>query len=140
MSENDLSIFLKKKSSEGTGDVGFSHPGILEDAMQCPYIAVDIKSNIIGCVVYNNRSVLPEDYNQFFEKTCRTFYCRSAEILDDREILFAAELAADWYYYPLLINEVNLLREIMEIYSRPGLVEEGFFDNIKKKLRSMLNE
>ena len=140
MSENELPVFLKQRSSDEIGNVRFFHPGIIEDAMQCPYIAIDINSNIIGCMVYANSAVLPEDYNLFFEKTCRTFYCRSAEILDDREILFAAELAADWYYYPLLINEVHMLRKIMGIYSSPGIVEDDFFNNIKKKLLGMLNE
>lgn len=138
MSMDDLSSFLKKRYHQNTCDREKFQPGFLEDGMQCPFIAVSEENNIIGCVAYYDKSMLSSDSNLFFEKTCKTFLCKAAEILSDKEILFAAELAGDWYYYPLLINEVNHLRKIMKLYHSPKEVGTDYFDKIKKKLLRLM--
>lgn len=106
--------------------------------MQCEFVAVNEEDNIIGCMAYSDNSMLSSDFNLFFEKTCKTFFCKAGEILSNKEILFAAELARDWYYYPLLINEVNHLRKIMKLYQFPNQVDPEYFDKIKKNLLSLM--
>ncbi len=106
--------------------------------MFCEFIAVNESNNLIGCMAYSDSTMLSSDLSLFFEKTCKTFYCKAAEILSEKEILFAAELTGDWYYYPLLINEVNHLRKTMKLYQFPKQVGTDYFDKIKKDLLGLM--
>lgn len=140
MTKDELAQFFSRRNCGDISDSPVISKGLHNDGMQCPLICLDIQKGIIGCNVYNNPASLPPELNLFFEKTCKTFFCKSAEILSDREILFAAELAGDWYFYPLLVGEVNHLRRMMEKYSRPNEVEEDYFEAVKKELLMLLDE
>lgn len=92
---------------------------VVPDAMQCPHVGMQPdEPGIVSCLIY----VLPwkgKSVESFFQGTCRTFFCRGYEELTDEEIIFAAKLMRDWYYYPLLINRVDVLRELCAEYACP---------------------
>lgn len=138
MSIDELPSILQKRYLRKISQREKFQPRFLEDGMQCEFVAVNEEDNIIGCMAYSDNSMLSSDFNLFFEKTCKTFFCKAGEILSNKEILFAAELARDWYYYPLLINEVNHLRKIMKLYQFPNQVDPEYFDKIKKNLLSLM--
>ncbi|MFA5519075.1 MAG: hypothetical protein WDA74_07470 [Spirochaetota bacterium] len=133
-----LSIVLKQRNYQNISQRKKLQPGFLKDGMYCEFIAVNESNNLIGCMAYSDSTMFSSAHSLFFEKTCKTFYCKAAEILSEKEILFAAELARDWYYYPLLINEVNHLRKTMKLYQTPKQVEADCFDKIKKDLLGLM--
>lgn len=75
----------------------------------------------------------------FFTKTCKTFFCPASDNLSSEEVLYAAELFGDWYYYSLLIHEINLLLSLMKEFPAPGMVTEKHIKEVKTKLSKAIN-
>ncbi len=84
----------------------------IADGIQCPYIGTVTDKGQIGCLIYHNQERESEERQQFFTKTCSTFYCTAWHMFPDEEILFAAELFQDWYYYSILINDTVYLKDL----------------------------
>ena len=114
-----------------------SLPCHLEDAIRCPFVGfVDHEETQLGCLIYGEGGSDPRVLDM--STICHTFSCLSREILDDEEILFAALLTGDWYYYSLLINDIALLREMRSGFITPEDVPEDALEEMKQNLKEKL--
>jgi len=102
------------------------------DAMQCPHVGM-ISGSEVCCLIYDDPAK-DGDLLTFFNGTCRNFYCPAWDVLTDREIIFAAQLTGDWFYYSLLINDVETLQNLCADYGSPDEVSEEEFENLKEEL------
>lgn len=113
---------------------------VVPGAMQCRYVGhTDYDRNEIGCLIHDNEPKMTPSEKDFFRKVCSTFYCKGRDVLSKKEILFAAELTRDWFYYPILITEIKYLRKLVNIYENPGKVTEPEIKKIKNDLNEILN-
>jgi hypothetical protein len=107
--------------------------------MHCDHIGyLDRERGVIGCLVY--ASPRPPESAMLFESTCRHFSCRARDVLSAEEIRFAARLMGDWVYYPLLINDIDLLRTMNRQYRTPENVPSSVLDSVKAELRERVRE
>ncbi|MFW5860655.1 MAG: hypothetical protein ACOCWZ_00275 [Spirochaetota bacterium] len=114
-----------------------SLPWHLEDAIRCPFVGfVDHEETQLGCLIYGEGGSDPRVLHM--STICGTFSCLSREILSDDEILFAARLTGDWYYYSLLINDITMLRELISLYSSPELVSADALEQARSTLEKKL--
>jgi len=127
-------------------DIPLKHPEssseekIFSDAMQCPHVAVTGGNcSEIGCLIYRD-SEGRGDAESFFRGTCSNFYCAAWDTLSDEEVLFAAGLMGDWYYYSLLINDIETLQELCADYRDPEDVPAGRLEELKNILLERLIE
>lgn len=120
------------------GKTACQPPPIHKDGIRCPHIGfIDERKTLIGCMIYDKKTNI-EKMDKFFKVTCKNFYCPAHDILTAQEVLFAAELMADWYYYGLFINEALLLKESYKKFKHAGCVPSGILMQIKEKLRIQL--
>lgn len=107
---------------------------LFPDELQCPNVGMlDAEPGLIGCLVYRNHDG-GEEFESFFESTCKTFRCPAWTELADREVLFAARLMRDWYWYGLLINDIESLQDLCAQYERPEDVPEEEMEQLKERL------
>jgi hypothetical protein len=106
------------------------------DGMQCPNVAMD-EENELFCLIYNDPFKSAE-VNSFFNGTCKNFYCPAWDYLSDEEVIFAAKLMSDWYYYGLLINNIEGLKELFAQYIDLAMVPYEELENIKQELHDMV--
>lgn len=112
---------------------------LLDDGIQCEYIGyIDKELSAAGCLIYQNAGSAGKESVEFFNRTCKVFLCPASEILSGEEIVFAARLMRDWYYYSLLINEINILKELKKKYNDPGNVPRQEVLSIKENLQDLL--
>ncbi len=112
---------------------------LVPEGMQCPHTGFSqSEPGILCCLVYSE--YLSGGVASFFNGTCRQFLCPAWDELTDREVLFAAELTGDWYYYSLLINSIELIKDICADYTSPGDVPEERLMELKKELITNLRE
>lgn len=107
---------------------------LFDDAIQCPNVGMSREDpGIICCLVYD---CAPHDkkISSFFNGTCKNFFCAAWDSLTDEEVLFAAELMGDWYYYSLFINDIESLKEEFSTYGTPQHVPVSRLAEIKEKL------
>jgi len=111
-------------------------PKIIDDAIQCPFVGyTDNEFTFVGCLIYNSESEkLSPEQKSFLSGTCRTFSCMAREVLEDMEIIFAAKLMGDWFFYSLLINEIKLLKKIYSRFKMAENVPEDAIISIKNNL------
>lgn len=110
------------------------------DAMSCPHVAIlDAQEGRIGCRIYESSHEEDASLRQFFDATCRTFYCRAWDSLSDQEVLFAASLTGDWYYYSLLIQEIVTLRKLYRRYETAKSMPSMELEKLKIFLEERLN-
>ncbi len=108
------------------------------DGILCPHVAfIDAGKQLIGCLIYNDREGRAATRG-FFEYTCCNFSCAARETLVDDEILFAARLMRDWYYYGPLVNSIDLLKKLFREYHTPGNVPEATLEAVKRRLEASL--
>ncbi len=111
---------------------------LMPDGIQCSMVGViDKKSGRIGCLCYNE----PGEYTPFepfFSATCKTFICPASDILSNEEIIFAAKLTADWYYYSMLINDIEYLRKLNRVFGSPERVSSVEMREIREHLEGNL--
>jgi hypothetical protein len=108
------------------------------DGIRCPHVGfIDADRRLIGCLIYSDCPGRAGTRG-FFEYTCRNFSCAAREILDDDEILFAALITRDWYYYGPLVNSIDLLKRLYRDYRAPGNVPEGTLEAVKRRLETAL--
>lgn len=113
---------------------------LFEDGTRCPHVGViNEKMQAIGCLIYRSPAK-GGPAETFFEYTCRNFSCRARETLSEEEILFAARLMGDWYYYGLLINEISLLQGLFRKHRVPELVPPDELAAVKRTLAGLLRE
>jgi len=108
--------------------------------MQCPNVGISGSNpGIVCCLTYF------DDHNDcgfesFFNGTCKSFQCVAWNELTDRQVLFAARLMKDWYYYSLLINSLEILMDLCSEYESPEDVPEDVLEQLKTELAENLNE
>lgn len=120
---------------------GITLPRIHPDGIQCPSLGfIDHDSNIIGCLLYHNSDIPDLRFHRFQDHTCKNFFCTAENILAENEILFASELMRDWYYYSLLINEIDLLKELTARYRYPENVPDRVMQSVKGALRRAIRD
>ena len=105
--------------------------------MQCPYIG--ISHRYLCCLVYSEDHK-DKVYESFFTGTCKNFLCAAWDELTDREVLFAAELMQDWYYYSLLVNSPEIVIKLCAEYTASKDIPEDAFIELKTELRRRLLE
>ncbi|HOP62659.1 MAG TPA: hypothetical protein PK358_16000 [Spirochaetota bacterium] len=137
MSPEKIEDLLKRRGDEGPS-IPFRHPysvteaKLYREAMQCPHVGI-IEGSEICCLIYDDPGK-EGDLLSFFNGTCRNFCCPAWDVLTDREIIFAARLMGDWYYYSLLINDVETLQNLCADYGSPGDVTEEELESLKEEL------
>lgn len=108
--------------------------------MQCQNVGIsESEPGIVGCLTYHDCHK-GSGFDSFFSGTCRTFLCVAWNELTDRQVLFAAELMKDWYYYSLLINSLEILMELCAEYEAPGDVPGEIIAELKLELVRNLME
>ena len=99
-------------------------PALFGDCPRCPFVGYVDDEMHAGCLLY------PADHPPELRQECflsyrgKLFACRAREVLSDGEILYAARLTRDWYYYSLLIHDEGLLRRLMREWPDPADVPE----------------
>lgn len=102
--------------------------------LQCPNVGMGgDEPGLICCTVYHGHD-RGEEFESFWESTCKTFRCPAWTELADREVLFAARLMRDWYWYGLLINDIESLQDLCTQYERPEDVPEEEMELLKERL------
>ena len=136
-------IFKERDSSAG---LSLRHPEesdmdkLVKEGMQCPHVGISgSEPGIVCCLSYYDDNKPPE-FRSFFTGTCKNFYCTAWNDLTERQVLFAAELMRDWYYYSLLINCTEIIMELCAEYDSPGDVPEKVLDELRLELVKKLNE
>jgi hypothetical protein len=113
---------------------------LFQDAIQCPHVGM--KSSFPGhicCLIYDDHS-REKKIDSFFNGTCKTFYCPAWHDLTDEQVLFAARLMHDWYYYSLLINDIEAVHEICAAYGTPDDIPPDELRSLKIELVERLLE
>ncbi|HOJ28707.1 MAG TPA: hypothetical protein PL059_06500, partial [Spirochaetota bacterium] len=97
-------------------------PAIHPDATQCPFVAyTDSSHTIIGCLLYPYCTNF--DYRSLFMGAiCKTFSCSVNTVHYADRIQTAAKRCGDWYYYSLIIHDMDLLKTISST-STPDIIE-----------------
>ena len=108
--------------------------------MQCTHVGISgSEPGIVCCLSYNDNEKPPE-FRSFFKGTCKNFYCVAWNELTAKQILFAAELMGDWYYYSLLINCIEILMDLCSEYEYPSDMPGSVLEELKLELVNKLNE
>ncbi len=97
-------------------------PALFRDCPRCPFTGFIGREKIIGCLLDGEDDPSYLHHECFLSYRGKIFTCPAREILSDEEILFAARLTRDWYYYGILIHEAEMLRRLGEDYSVPEKV------------------
>jgi hypothetical protein len=111
-------------------------PALFEDCPRCPFVGYTGDGRHAGCLLY------PEDHPPELRQECfqsyrgKLFTCRARENLSDEEILYAARLTGDWYYYSVLIHDEAMLKRLARSWPDPENVPEGE----RKRMRQSLEE
>ncbi len=117
-----------------------SEPKLVKEGMQCGNVGItDDEPGIVCCLTYNDDHT-GCGFESFFTGTCKHFLCVAWNELTDRQVLFAAELMRDWYYYSLLINSLEILMDLCAEYDRPDDIPDDVLDDIKSELVKNLLE
>jgi hypothetical protein len=143
LSQNEIEeIFITR--SENFDALTQIHPEdsfkekLIKDGMQCSYIGISDHIHLC-CLIYSEEH---EDkvYESFLNGTCRSFLCAAWDELTDRDVLFAAELMNDWYFYSLLVNSPEIVTKLCAEYSSPKDMPEDTFIELKVELKRRLLE
>jgi hypothetical protein len=137
-------IFISR--GENAAPHNFAHPEnscerkMKSDGMQCPNAGISpSEPGIVCCLTYNDDHA-GSGFESFFKGTCKNFRCAAWDDLTDRQVLFAAELMKDWYYYSLLINSTELVLELCAEYGSPDDVPGKTLSDLKEELEERLRE
>jgi hypothetical protein len=137
LSNNEVEELFLKRGAEGSPRP-YLHPytvsfdKIYRDAMQCPHVGLS-DDNEICCVIYSEPDK-KGDVLSFFRGTCSNFYCPAWDVLTDKQVVFAARLMKDWFYYSLLINDIEAVQNLSASYSSPDDVPEYELEDLKKDI------
>lgn len=124
-----------KKTENSLKELNFAK--LHDDAIQCHLVGFINEKNI-GCMAYNYQNYFDENLNSFFTNTCNKFFCFAWEKLSNDEIIFAAKLLGDWYYYTLLINSIQMLKKLYKKYKTPENISKEKLLEIKNELENLL--
>lgn len=117
-----------------------SEPKLVKEGMQCGNVGISGSDpGIVGCLTYmdDHKGC---GFESFFTGTCKHFLCVAWNELTDRQVIFAAKLMKDWYYYSLLINSLEILMDLCAEYERPEDVPDEVLEDLKIELVQNLME
>lgn len=109
-------------------------PALFEDCPCCPFAGYVDGDRHAGCLLY------PEDHPPELRYECfqsyrgKLFSCQAWDILSDNEVLYAARLTGDWYYYSIIIHDVETLRHLMGTWPHPADIPAKYFEDLKIRL------
>lgn len=107
---------------------------LFREEMQCPHIGMlSSRPCLVGCLIYTDHD-RGDRVESFFNGTCKTFLCPAWYDLTDRQVVFAARLMHDWYYYSLFINHSEAVHEICAAYDLPEDVPPDVLCSLKEEL------
>ena len=107
---------------------------LFSEEIQCQNVAVLPEDyNLVGCLIYNCYDI-ETTTESFFKGTCKNFLCSAWNDLTDRQVLFAAQLMQDCYYYSLFINDIEFVHEICALYNLPKDVPLEELSLLKEQL------
>lgn len=137
-SERIEELFQKRGQDFSTHEL--KHPDescfekLFHDAMQCSHVGMSSTDpGVICCLIYD-AAERGEAVESFFQGTCRNFYCQAWHDLTDRQVLFAARLMGDWYYYSLFINDIEAVQDVCARYTHPEDVPYEELETLKSDL------
>jgi len=113
---------------------------LFHDAIQCSHVGMDPSEPGMVCCLLYGEDDRGGDVESFFNGTCKNFYCPAWDDLTDRQVLFAARLMGDWYYYSLLINDNAEVHDLCASYDRPEDVPAEELVSLKERLAERLME
>jgi len=117
-----------------------SEEKLVKEGMQCGNVGIsDSDPGLVGCLTYHDDH-RGSGFESFFTGTCKHFLCVAWNELTDRQVLFAAKLMKDWYYYSLLINSLEILMDLCAEYERPEDVPAETLAELKIELVEKLME
>ena len=135
-------MFIRRDA--GSGRFDFRHPEkslhekLVKDGIQCANVGISgAEPGIVCCLAYHE-NLAGSGFESFFKGTCKRFLCSAWHELSDRQVLFAAELMKDWYYYSLIINSAELLIDLCADYGNPDDVPDDILEDLKDELTSDL--
>jgi len=137
MDIKQIEELLLKRGTEGSPHP-FLHPytvtcgKLYRDAMQCPHVGLS-DDNEVFCIIYDEPDKKGEVLS-FFNGTCANFYCPAWDVLTDRQVVFAARLMKDWFYYSLLINDIEAVQNLCALYNSPEDVPEDELRELKEDI------
>jgi hypothetical protein len=106
----------------GTSPFIITLPARDAGSRQCPFVGFAGNAPEAGCLLY------PDNYGYGNILDCyqnyrnKIFSCGAGERLSEDEILFAARITGDWYYYSILIHSYGYLRAAMKKNSEPDKI------------------
>ena len=124
-----------------TGRKDVDLPGLpsLFGEKRCPFIGFYETGDLIGCLL-NRGAESSLRYECFNNYSSKNFICAAKENLGGDEIVFAAKLCRDWFYYPLLIHRPGILARLMRDWGQPEAVPEEVLEKTKVYLRSEVRQ
>ncbi len=129
-----------EKAIENNNDLNLI-PRRVDEGTECPFLGYIYEDRqVVGCLAYSNPYFIRKERCDFFNNTCKKFSCLARDTLNEYEIKFAAELMRDWFYYSLLINEINILRTLTSHFKKAGSVPAREKERIRAELLFNLNE
>ncbi|HNX24616.1 MAG TPA: hypothetical protein PKG60_11260 [Spirochaetota bacterium] len=116
------------------------HEKLVKEGMQCAHVGISGSDpGLVGCLTYHDDH-RGSGFESFFTGTCKHFLCVAWNELTDRQVLFAAELMKDWYYYSLLVNSLEILMDLCAEYESPEDVPDEVLSELKIELKEKLME
>lgn len=103
------------------------------ESRQCPFIGCTGDPGQIGCLLYP-RAGYGSKVDCYQNYNSKVFVCDAGSSLKDDEILFAAQLTGDWYYYSILIHSKEYLRSIMKRFPDVTAISDKEYHDIKSEL------
>lgn len=132
--DNESSLRISKHPEHS------SEEKLVKEGMQCGNVGIsDSDPGLVGCLTYHDDHK-GSGFESFFTGTCKHFLCVAWNELTDRQVLFAAKLMKDWYYYSLLINSLEILMDLCAEYESPEDVPSGILAELKIELVENLME
>ena len=117
-----------------------SKPPLHKDTLQCPYVTVVDDNITIGCYLYPEGVHGSRNLDCFNAYRSKRFLCRAMDTLTDEEVLYAARLTGDWYYYSILIHHHSFLKKLMDEHPEPGCIDETGMIEISRELKNHCRE
>ncbi len=112
-------------------------PKLYEDGLQCPFVCL-LDDGTVGCAIYPAHGEDDMRFDCFQNYTCKYFSCASKKILIGEEILYAARLFRDWYYYTLFIHSIDIIRKFRLAHPIVEKIEESALTELKQLLDASL--
>jgi hypothetical protein len=113
-------------------------PALFHDCPRCYFAGFISREKNIGCLLGGEDDQSGLRHECFLSYRGKIFTCPAREDLADEEILYAARLNRDWFYYPILIHEPDLLRRCMGEFPVPEEVPAARREVLERELEERI--